>query len=167
MLQAHLDVSSVDMNDPDRDFPGEFGRFLARERHRAFTHEVERRTRILGMPALQVARGVQDHAEREELTQAIRETVDVPSILSTIGWHMTASDTSRRSGAREYHSDCPVCRAGVDRLVSRGGANGRCWCRVCGWSADAIAQSVLPGCDQFRDALKVLAGIAAQNQVMT
>ncbi len=165
-LLAYREVLRTDAEDPDPVWPGETGRYIARERLQAVEAELDRRVRLSSLPASKAAKTAKEYEQWAELARAVRETVFVPDILRLIGCHIAQSGTSRDRS--EYHSDCPVCREGDDRLVSWGGPNGRCWCRRCGWSADviAVAQSFVPGCKHFRDALKALARLAALNQAV-
>jgi len=164
VLLAYRDVFRTDAADDDPVWPGEAGRYIARERLRAFEAELARRDLISTLPTSKLAKTAKEYEQWAELARTIRETVFIPDILKLIGCLVMPSGTSRQRP--EYHSDCPVCRDGTDRLVSWGGPNGRCWCRKCGWSADviAVAQSFLPDCEHFRDALKFLARLAALNQ---
>jgi hypothetical protein len=162
-LMAYAEVFRADAEDPDPEWPGELGRFNAGERLRAIEAELARRDRISTLPASRAAIAAKEHEKWAELARIVRETVFVPDVLILIGCHVRPGGNGRQRP--EFHSDCPVCQEGDDRLVSWGGPSGRCWCRKCGWSADVItvAQSFLPGCEHFRDALKVLARLAALN----
>jgi hypothetical protein len=155
-LLAALEVVNLDIEDPDDAWPGDVGRHLAGERRRAYEVEVERRVRIVSIPGSKAAKYTRDFEEWAELARTVRELVSVPEVLLLIGYPPT------RAG-NEYHGPCPVCRDGVDRLVSWDGPNSRCWCRRCGWKASgaiSVAMSFMPGCQHFRDAVRSLARLA-------
>jgi len=162
-LLSWRDVLNADLADDDADYPGPTGRCLAGERMRAVDSELARRERLS-----RIGRGVASPADRtyeawRDLARAVTERVDVPELMEMTGHLLTPAGHNGRRGVPEYHASCPVC-GGEDRLVVWGGPNGRCWCRQCGWTADAItiAQSFLPGCSGFRDSVKWLALMVGQ-----
>ncbi len=161
-LMAWVEVLAIDMEDRDPDWPGPVGRFIAGERHHAAMAELDRRVRIFSMPDSKASAYARDREHWAALARTVRESVSVPEVLALVGCHIRMTGTNRPQGGTEFHSDCPVCRDGVDRLVSWDGPNGRAWCRKCRWSADviAIAQGLMPGCEHFRDAVKTLAKLA-------
>lgn len=163
-IKEGLAVASVDAEDSD-----ETVRFYGRERLRALEEEFERRVRIISVPGSKAAEYNRDYEEWAQLASEVRERVTVPEVLALIGCHIRSSGTNRKTGETEFHSDCPACRDGVDRLVSWDGPNSRCWCRRCDFGpADTIAvtRSFVPGCQGFRDAVKFLSSLAALEQAV-
>ncbi|MBA3274846.1 MAG: hypothetical protein H0T72_03560 [Chloroflexia bacterium] len=158
-LSAYRDTFVSIADDPEAD---PFERFNASERLRACTEELDRRARVARLAAGQGKSWDRDRAAWTHLAEIVKERTSVPEVLELAGIAVTRTGRNRRSGANEYHSACPVCRDGIDRLVSWDGPSGRVWCRRCEWSADAIAvcQSVIPGCGEFRDAVRFLADLA-------
>ena len=59
------------------------------------------------------------------------------SLLEQLGW--SPKRTASTNGG-EYHSPCPNCMEGIDRLCiwPKQGKGGRYWCRQCGSKGDAI-----------------------------
>lgn len=135
-------------------------RFNAGERLRAFTAEISSRDRVERLTEGEPTYFDAQHRAWADLAAIIKERVSVPDILALGG--IVVTRTGRSRGRNEFHSACPVCRDGVDRLVCWDGPGGRVWCRQCHWSADviAVAQSLLPGCDSFWDAVRALAALA-------
>lgn len=160
-LLAEMQVLASDLEDPDPDWPGEAGRWLASERLRAYEAELERKTRIISLPESQAATYAQHHDAWVDLARVVREAIPVPEVLLLVGCPPTRTGT-RRSGETEHHGPCPRC-GGRDRLVSWDGPRSRCWCRQCDWRADAIRliREHYPGCRQFRDAVRMLARLAS------
>ncbi len=154
-LLAALEVVNLDLEDLNPLWPGDVGRYIASERKRAYENELDRRVRIFSLPNSQAKQYSQDRDQWTRLAREVRQRVEVPEVLHLIGY-----PTTKRGN--EYHGPCPACRDGVDRLVSRGGPDGRVWCRKCGWKGDAIAivQSFVPDCSHFRDAVTFLADLA-------
>lgn len=158
-LQAQAGTYASIVDDPGAD-PVE--RFNAAERRRAYSEEIDHRERVaakVGDSAMEI----DPHREGwKALAEIVKERTSVPEILQFGGIAATRTGRNRRHGANEYHSACPACGDGVDRLVSWDGPNGRVWCRRCEWSADAIGvtRSVIPGCTHFRDAVRFLADLA-------
>lgn len=165
-LLAMREVFAHDAVDPDPEFPGDVGRVLARERVRAITVELARRERLARLSNGTATASDRQHAAWVELARAVRERVEVPEIFALVGHPLQPVGHNRRRGAREYAGACPLC-GGADRLRVWAGPNGRAWCRVCSWSADAItaAMSLIPGCGDFRDALRWLAALAGAGEV--
>ncbi len=161
-LLAEAEVFAIDAQDPNPEWPGETGRWLAAERLRAYEAELARRTRIIRLPESKAATHARDHERWVDLARTVRDIVSVPDVLLLVGCPATRTGTSRQ-GETEYHGPCPACGDGTDRLVSWDGPRSRCWCRRCGWRGDAIAimQSFFPGMSHFRDAVRFLAGLAA------
>ena len=159
-IMAELEVLALDISDPDPDWPGDIGRWLAGERLRAFEAELDRRARIWSMPASTAAKYAEDCDAWAHLARTVRETVSVPEALLLVGCAPTRAGT-RRNGEAEYHGPCPQC-GGTDRLVSWDGPRSRCWCRRCDWRANVITimQAHFPGCAHFRDAVRTLANLA-------
>jgi len=162
-LAQWRDVLTADLADDDPDCPGPTGRCLAAERRRAVDAEITRRERLS-----RIGRGVATPADRtyeawRDLARAVVERVDVAELMAVCGHLLTPAGHNSRRGGPEYSAACPAC-GGTDRLRIWGGPNGRAWCRQCGWSADAIAiaQSFLPNCRSFRDAVKWLALMVGQ-----
>jgi len=162
-LLSWRDVLTADLADDDPDCPGPAGRHLAAERRRAVDAEIARRDRLS-----RIGRGVASPADRtyeawRDLARVVSERADVPDLMAACGHVLTARSRNDRPGGPEYSAACPVC-GGTDRLCVWGGPNGRAWCRQCGWSADAVvlAQSFVPGCETFRDAVKWLASVAGE-----
>ncbi len=156
-LLAGIEVCALDVEDPDPEWPGETGRWLAAERIRAYEAELERRTRIIRLPDSKAATYARDHDAWLELARTVRETVPISEVLLLVGYPPS------RHGETEYHGPCPACGDGTDRLVSWDRPRSRCWCRRCGWRGDAIStlQEFYPGLSHFRDAVRFLAGLAA------
>ncbi len=157
-LLSWRDALIADLADDDPDCPGPVGHYLATERLRAVDAELARRERLS-----RIGRGVASPADRtyeawHDLARAVSERADVPDLMTACGHVLTARGHNGRRGGPEYSAACPVC-GGADRLRVWGGRNGRAWCRQCAWSADAVAlaQSFVPGCETFRDAVKWVA----------
>lgn len=155
-LNAAIETFEADCQDPD-----EFVRIQAAERLRAYREVRDQRLRLL---RLQAGQGTARDRERQawtDLARVVKERVTVPEVLALTGLYLTQT-------GKEYHSPCPVCRDGVDRLVSWDGPNSRCWCRRCGWRADVIAvvQSLIPDCRDFHDAVTWLADLARTSRGM-
>ena len=165
-LAQWRDVLTVDVADPDPDYPGPVGRHLAAEGLRAVDAELARRERVARVAGGVATRADRDHDGWRDLARIVSERVAVPDVLTACGQTMTPAGHNGRRGAMEYAGACPVC-GGSDRLRSWDGPHGRAWCRVCGWSADviAVAQSLAPGCAHFRDAVRWLATLAGDGVV--
>jgi hypothetical protein len=151
-LMAWLEVLTLDIEDPDPDWPGPVGRDLATERHRAASAEFERRLRIFAMPGSKAAKYAGDREQWAQLAHDVRERIDCAEVLLLIGY-------PPRQVGREMHGPCPACGAGDDRLLVR---QQRCWCRQCGAKLDAVSlvRSFMPGLNGFRDAVRFLANLA-------
>jgi hypothetical protein len=165
-IEAMCQPAIYDLADMDPDWPGPVGRFDAAERLRAYETELARRARLDRLASGTASPQDRRHAAWSELARTVRQVVSVPEVLHLAGVVPRRVGQNSRRGVAEYHSPCPVCRDGVDRLISWDGPNGRAWCRQCGWSADAIAvtQSLIPECSEFRDAVKFLAQLAGMRQ---
>lgn len=157
------DVMTTDLADDAADYPGPVGRELASERLRAVDAELARRERLSRLNRGVASPSDQRNEQWRELARVVSERIDVPELLAICGVVLTPAGHNGRRGAREYAGSCPLC-GGEDRLRCWGGPHGRAWCRQCRWSADAvaIAQSFLPGCTSFRDAVKWLAIMAGE-----
>jgi hypothetical protein len=142
---AYRDVFRDDASDPDLD---ETARYMAAERFRAFDEELTRRVRIVQLDPKTAARRTREYEDWKALAENVKERVSVREVLELAGFHIIED----RSG--EAHSSCPLC-GGHDRLVIW---PKKAWCRQCRWNSDAvaIAQSFLPGCTHFRDAVRFL-----------
>ncbi len=154
---AYIATLEVNLNDPNPpSWYDETARYADQVRLQVLKADLDRKIRILSIPADRAPKISQDFEAWASLAKTVKEYVSVPELLSLIGCHV------RQTGAHEFHSDCPVCRAGDDRLVIW---QNRCWCRKCDWSADAIviAQSFLPDATHFRDAVRILSNLAALN----
>lgn len=159
-LLACGDVLALDLADPDYGDAetDAVARELAAERQRAVARELERRERLsrtsVGIASPSDAR----YEAWRELAREVRRRSNVADILRAAGWPLERAGRDRRRGGWEWSGPCPLC-GGSDRLRVFDGENGRAWCRQCLWSADAITavQSLLPGCAEFRDAVRMLA----------
>lgn len=159
---ATLEVVEIDLERGDLD---DLAAFNARERKRALEAELGHRVRIFSMPESKAAKYAQDRESWADLARTIRETLPVQEVLHLIGYPATRTGHSRRSGASEYHSGCPRCADGTDRLVSFDGPESRFFCRKCDFRGDVITltRSFMPGCSGFRDALKTLTRLTSMN----
>jgi hypothetical protein len=132
-----------------------FVAYVAGERLRAYQDVYDRRLASLRILNGKATQRDLDRQVWNSLVREVKHHVDVPTVLELGGIALT------RHG-HEYHSWCPVCSDGVDRLVSWPNPNSRCWCRRCKWRADVIAaaQSVIPSCDGFHTTVTWLADLA-------
>ncbi len=162
VLCAGIDLFASIVHDADAH---PFERFNATERHRAYAEELDRRERIARLAAGQGTLKDRNRAAWTQLAQLVKERTSVPELLELTGISVTRTGRNRRSGANEYHSACPLCRDGVDRLVSWDGSNGRVWCRQCQWSTDAIGVASLFVGGRFRDRVEFLAGLVGKQGV--
>lgn len=155
------DAVVADLADDDADYPGPVGRELAGARLCAIDAELSRRERLSRLNRGVASPSDQRYEQWRELARVVSERIDVVELMAICGHVLTPAGFNTRRNAREYAGSCPVC-GGTDRLRCWGGPNGRAWCRQCHWSADAIAiaQSFLPGCEGFRDAVRTLAIMA-------
>lgn len=160
-LLAWRDVLALDAADPDSDYPGPVGRYLASERLAAVETELLRREQLAQTAPRLVKAHAQTHDAWRDVARVIRERVEVPDLFHALVGSITPAGRNGRRGAPEYSASCPAC-GGEDRLRLWGGPDGRAWCRQCNWSADVItlAQSFAPRCAAFRDAVTWLAAIA-------
>lgn len=159
-LMSYCTTLETNLNDPNPPpWYDATARHADQVRLRVFTADLDRKIRILSIPADRAPKIRDDFEAWAALAKTVKQYVSVPELLSLIGCHV------RQTGAHEFHSSCPVCRAGDDRLVIW---HDRCWCRKCDWSADAIviAQSFLPDAQHFRDAVRILSNLAALNQAV-
>lgn len=154
-LLSFADALSFTIADDDPVFPGPVGRRLAGERLRAVREEIARRERLARVHSGLASPSDRSYEAWRTLAAMERERVDIRAVFEAAGWKLADE------GPTEAHASCPAC-GGTDRLVIRFGPPARCWCRRCDWSADVItlAQSIIPGCHTFRDAVRVLAEIA-------
>lgn len=155
-LMQWKDVLSADLADDD-DVLHE----LAGERLRAVDAELSRRERLSRLNRGVASPADQRYEQWRELARVVCERIDVVELMAICGHVLKPAGHNARRNVREFSGACPLC-GGQDRLRVWGGPNGRAWCRQCRWSADAItiAQSYLPGCSSFRDAVKWLATMA-------
>lgn len=160
-LLAINDTQVFIEHDQDPDFPGEVGRFLASERRRAIRTILDQRDRLAaGNPTLTRTDDAH-YAAWRDLAGLVRERVEVPRIFDEANYLLRQAGHNGRRGVGEWAGACPLC-GGTDRLRVWAGSNGRAWCRQCAWSADVITvtQSLIPGCQHFRDAVRWLAELA-------
>lgn len=154
-LQSFDDVFAIDEVDPDPDFPGEVGRYLARKRRRAIRDELARRERLARLNTSLPSPSDRRYQEWRELAQLVRERVDILEVFTREGYHL------HDVGPREAHAACLVC-GGADRLVIRRDPPARVWCRQCRWGTDVIGLAMSLRQEGFRDALIWLAGLAGE-----
>lgn len=152
-IESFLESASHVLNDPDAD-PVE--RHLAAERTRSAETELKHRRMVARLRSGTATKYDRSREAWSALARLVRERVEVPDILILAGVPMVMTGTSR--GRHEWHGPCPLCRDGQDRLIAWSGPSGRCWCRRCGWSGDAIAAaSLIVGTGQFREIVAWLA----------
>lgn len=154
-LQGFADVFATDAVDPDDDFPGETGRFLASERLRACQDDLARRDRLDRLNSNLPRTADRRYEQWRSLAQLLRDRVDIVAVFDACDYHL------HDVGLAEAHAACPHC-GGTDRLVIRRDPPGRCWCRHCGWSSDLISVTMSLRQAEFRDALTWLADLAGQ-----
>ncbi len=154
-LLAGIEVFALDIEDPDPEWPGATGSWLAAERLKAFETELERRVRIIQLPDSKAARFAKDSEHWAALARDVRETVSITEALLLIG---IAPVTT----GNEAHSACPWC-GGADRFVSWDHPRPRYWCRQCDRRGNAIdlVMAHYAGMSHFRDAVKFLASLAS------
>ncbi len=155
------DVLALDVVDPDPDYPGPTGRYLASERLAAVHAELVRREQLANTAPHLVQANDRTHEAWLDLARTVKERVDLPGLFHLLVGSTRPAGRNGRRGAPEFSASCPAC-GGENRLRLWGGPDGRAWCRQCRWSADvvALAQAYAPGCAAFRDAVKWLATIA-------
>jgi len=155
-LLAESDVLAATVADPGDDWPGDVGRHLAGERLTAITEEITRRERLERMGLFAARESAARHQAWRDVAKAVRERVPMIDVLERGGWPVFPS-------GREHHGPCPAC-GGEDRLVVW---TQRAWCRQCNlsWDVVAAAESLIPGCGSFRDALRYLAEMAIDRPV--
>ncbi len=161
-LLTWRDVLALDAADPDPDYPGPVGRYLASERLAVVDAELARREQLARTTPRLMKTSARTHDAWRDLAHAVRERIDLPGLFHQLVGPVKPAGRNGRRGAPEYSASCPVC-GGTDRLRLWGGPDGRAWCRQCEWSVDvvALAQSFAPGCTAFRDAVKWLAVLAS------
>jgi len=155
-LLAEADVQAATVADPGEDWPGDVGRHLAAERLKAITEETTRRERLRRL-TFYTARETNERYEAwRDVAKIVRERVTMIDVLERAGWPVFSS-------GREYHGPCPAC-AGEDRFVVWAQ---RAWCRQCrlSWDIVAATESLIPGCERFRDAIRYLAAMAGERPV--
>lgn len=165
-LLAIDDAQAAIEADPDPCFPGDVGRFNASERRRAIHTVLDQRDRLVAHdPTLKRWDDAQ-YAAWRDLARVVRERVEVPRIFDEASYQLQRAGHNGRRGVDEWAGACPLC-GGMDRLRVWAGPNGRAWCRQCGWSADVVTvtQSLIPGCQHFRDAVRWLAELAGAGAV--
>jgi len=162
-LDQWRDVLTLDLADDDPDYPGPVGHYLATERLRAVEAELARRNRLARLSTGAARRGDQRYQQWRELARCVRERVSMIDVLEHAGWTVVPAGRDRRRGFIEYHGACPAC-GGTDRFIVW---TARAWCRQCALSWDVIAatESLIPGCQGFRDALTWLATLAGTGTV--
>jgi len=160
-LLAESDILLATVADDDDDFPGVVGRDLAGERLRAVQDELDRRSRLRAMGTVRFRETVQTHEAWRDLARTVRDRVPLPDLLEYANYPFTYAGMNGRRNQREYEAACPLC-GGTDRFRIWDGPNGAAWCRGCRlhWDVVAAAQSLLPGCSRFRDAVEALAVLA-------
>lgn len=154
-LHSFAETFAIDAADPDPDWPGDVGRFLASERLRAVQHELARRERLARLNTGLSSPSDERYEQWREVARLIRERVDIVEVFVHNAYQL--HDT----GSTEAHASCLVC-GGRDRLVIRRDPPGRAWCRRCEWSGDAIAIAMSLRQCGFRDAVTWLADLAGQ-----
>ncbi len=156
------DVLALDVADPDPDYPGPIGRYLASERLAAVDAELARREQLANTAPHLIQANTRTHEAWCDLARTVRERVDLPEVFYTLVGPVRPAGRNGRRGAPEFSASCPAC-GGENRLRLWGGPDGRAWCRQCRWSVDVVAlvQAYAPGSAAFRDAVKWLANIAA------
>lgn len=159
-LLAHLDALDAEIAEPGYDDDSDaVARALATPRRDAIAAELARRERLSRIQAGVASPSDERYEGWRAMTREVRERTDLADVFRAAGWDLRREGRDPRRGGSEWRGPCPLC-AGRDRLRVFDGPNGRAWCRRCAWSADAItaAQSLLPGCAEFRDAVRTLAG---------
>jgi hypothetical protein len=158
-LLARADALRFDLasDEDEDDWLGDTGRYLAGERLRAVEAEIARRVRIVKLG--KVPDQAVTYAQWRETARTIRERVEVPTVFAMGCYFLRPGGTNGRRGHAEYAGACPVC-GGTDRLRVWGGANGRAWCRRCGWSADVLTVAQTLFQEGFRDAVRRLSPLA-------
>jgi len=155
-LLAEHDVLAATVADPGDDWPGDTGRHLATERLTAVVEEITRRDRLQRQNRYAPRESTERYEAWRDVARVVRERVAMIDVLERAGWPVFPS-------GREYHGPCPGC-GGEDRLVVW---TERAWCRQCHLSWDIVkaAESLIPGCGSFRDALRYLATMAGEGAV--
>jgi zona occludens toxin (predicted ATPase) len=155
-LLAEHDVWAATVADPGEDWPGDVGRHLAGERMKAVLEEITRRERLQRLNLYAGRESTERYQAWRDVARICRERVSMIDVLERAGWPVVES-------GREHHAPCPAC-GGEDRFVVW---TERAWCRRChlSWDIVAAAESLIPGCAQFRDALRYLAAMAGERPV--
>jgi len=155
-LLAEHDVVSATVADPGEDWPGDIGRHLAGERLKAITEEIIRRERLQRMGLFAARESAARYQAWRDVAKLCRERVTMIDVLQRAGWPVFPS-------GREHHGPCPAC-GGEGRFIIW---TERAWCRRChlSWDVVAAAESLIPGCASFRDALRYLAAMAGERPV--
>jgi len=155
-LLAEHDVQAATVADPGEDWPGDVGRHLAGERLRAITEEITRRERLERMGLYAARESAARHQAWVDVAKLVRERVTMVDVLQRAGWPLVPN-------GREHHGPCPAC-GGEDRFVVW---TERAWCRQCNlsWDVVAAAESLIPGCESFREAVRYLAEMAGERPV--
>lgn len=157
-LLALADGFVLDVADPDPDWPGPVGRYLASERLRAIREVLARRERQARTNAGLPSPNDQRYQEWRELARLVRERVGIVDVFIQTGYPL------HDVGPAEAHAPCPVC-GGTDRLVIRRDPPGRCWCRRCPWSGDVVTVAMSIRQEGFRDSVTWLADLAGPGSV--
>jgi hypothetical protein len=155
-LLAEHDVLAATVADPGDAWPGDVGRHLAGERLKAITDEIIRRERLQRMGLFAARESTARYEAWRDVARIVRERVTMVAVLERAGWPVFPS-------GREHHGPCPAC-GGEDRLVVW---PSRAWCRGCNlsWDVVAAAESLIPGCESFREAVRYLAEMAGERPV--
>ena len=140
--------------------------FQAGNRRELGAVERELRKRLSRLnAAIQPKDGARPRTAGEDLTDVkrrVKEILTVPDVLVDLGFEPKRTGTS--GGREEWHSRCPFCGDGDDRLISWGHPESNFYCRRCGTGGDVIdlVENVLQV--GFREAtlrLARLAGLSA------
>ncbi len=155
-LAAGVDLFQSIIADPEA---GPVERYLAAERLHAFDEETASRDLVDRLATGQATPHDRNCGAWDALREAVKQRVEVPDVLAIAGVPLRRAGASR--GRPEFCGPCPRCEAGDDRLRAWAGPSGRCWCRVCEWSADVIGvASLITRTGQFRDCVRWLANYA-------
>jgi hypothetical protein len=139
---------------------GEVGILIAREELDVLLGERDRRKRARALLGGDASKRDRTRQAWVDLARMVKERVTIPEVLQLAAYPV------RQTGANEWHSACPACGEGDDRLVIWTGVKPGAWCRRCENSFDAISlcQSLIPECGEFRDAVRFLARLATLNR---
>ncbi len=155
-LLAEHDVLAATVADPGEDWPGDTGRYLAASRLTAVAEELARRERLQRLNRYAPRESTERYEAWRDVARVVRERVPMIDVLERAGWPTFPN-------GREYHGPCPAC-GGEDRFVVWPET---AWCRQChlSWDIVTAAESLIPGCERFRDAIRYLAEMAGERPV--